>query len=98
MLSRRAFLKLSAATTALASAPNLLLAQERENYQPRAPLPVVFSPQLDRYIDPLPILPTLNPVKKKRGSSHYQVRLLEFKSKLHSQLPPTRLWGYEGQY
>jgi len=98
MLSRRAFLKLSAATTALASAPRLLLAGQEEVYHPRAALPVVFSPQLDRYIDPLPILPTLNPVTKKHDRSHYRVRLIEFKSKLHSQLPPTRLWGYEGQY
>jgi len=98
MLNRRAFLKLSAATTALLSAPGLPFAQEEENYHPRAPLPVVFSPKLDRYIDPLPILPTLNPVKKKPGSSLYRVRLIEFKSKLHSQLPPTRLWGYEGRY
>jgi spore coat protein A len=28
----------------------------------------------------------------------YRVRMLEFKQKMHSQLPPTRLWGYEGQY
>jgi len=24
--------------------------------------------------------------------------MLEFKQQMHSQLPPTRLWGYEGQY
>jgi len=97
MLSRRTFLKLSAAATSFASIPRLLRAQEYEVYNPRAPLPIVYSPQVDRYIDPLPILPKLTPVKK-RGRTHYRVRLLEFKSKLHSQLPATRLWGYEGRY
>ena len=98
MLNRRTFLKLSAAATSLASVPRLLFAQAEESYHPRTPLPPVFSPKIDRYIDPLPILPTLNPVKKKSGSTHYRVRLLEFESRLHSQLPPTRLWGYEGRY
>ncbi|MGA8736777.1 MAG: multicopper oxidase [Terriglobales bacterium] len=37
-------------------------------------------------------------MKRKRDSSHYRVRLVEFESRLHSQLPPTRLWGYEGKY
>ena len=96
MLSRRTFLKLSAAATSFASMPHLL-AQEYEVYNPRTPLPIVYSPKVDRYIDPLPILPTLTPVKKTKRT-HYQIRLLEFKSKLHSQLPPTRLWGYEGRY
>jgi len=98
MLSRRAFLKLSAATTAFGSALGSLLAQEEETYHARAALPPVPIPKFDRYIDPLPILPTLNPVKKKKGSAHYQVRLMESNSRLHSQLPSTRLWGYEGQY
>ena len=97
MLSRRTFLKLSAAATSLASLPRLLRGQEYEVYNPRTPLPIVYSPKVDRYIDPLPILPTLTPVKKTKRT-HYQVRMLEFKTKLHSQLPPTRLWGYEGRY
>jgi spore coat protein A len=99
MLSRRTFLKLSAAATSFASVPRLLRSQERDEiYHPRTSLPPVFSPKIDRYIDPLPILPTLNPEKKNHGSSHYRVRLHEFESRLHSQLPPTRLWGYEGRY
>jgi spore coat protein A len=28
----------------------------------------------------------------------YRMRMLEFTQQMHSQLPPTRLWGYEGQY
>jgi spore coat protein A len=98
MLSRRTFLKLSAASTSLASVSRLLFAQAEEVYHPRTPLPPVFSPKIDRYIDPLPILPTLNPLKQKHGSTHYRVCLLEFESRLHSQLPPTRLWGYDGRY
>jgi spore coat protein A len=32
------------------------------------------------------------------GSVEYHVRMMECSQKMHSQLPPTRLWGYEGQY
>jgi spore coat protein A, manganese oxidase len=96
MISRRTFLKLSAAATSFASVPHLLAKRERVSQLPAQTLPL--SRQIDRYIDPLPILPTLSPAKMKVGGSHYRVRLIEFKSRLHSQLPPTRLWGYESRY
>ena len=53
---------------------------------------------LDRYIDPLPIPKRLMPTGHHRGRPQYRVRMLEFRKQLHSQLPPTKLWGYEGQY
>src|SRR3984885_7024903 len=53
---------------------------------------------LERYIDPLPIPKRLLPHGTHKGMPQYRVRMLEFKQQLHSQLPPTRLWGYEGQY
>jgi spore coat protein A len=53
---------------------------------------------IERYIDPLPIPKRLASRVTHRGSTQYQVRMLEFKQQLHSQLPPTKLWGYEGQY
>jgi spore coat protein A, manganese oxidase len=57
-----------------------------------------LSRQIDHYIDPLPLIPILEPSNREKDSTHYRVRLLEFKSRLHSQLPPTRLWGYEARY
>lgn len=96
MLSRRAFLKLATTATPLASVPQLRAVSEQIFQQslPSWPRP----PKIDHYIDKLPIMPTLKPVKMEKGNSHYQVRMIEFEAKLHSQFPPTRLWGYEGQY
>jgi len=53
---------------------------------------------LDRYIDPLPVPKRLVPLSANEDGIQYRVRMLEFEQQLHSQLPPTRLWGYEGQY
>ncbi len=53
---------------------------------------------VDRYIDPLPLPAKLTPSRTGKDGSLYHVRMMEFKRKMHSQLPPTRLWGFEGQY
>jgi len=53
---------------------------------------------VDRYIDPLPIPKRLSPEGTEDGEPVYRVRMMEFSQPLHSQLPSTRLWGYEGQY
>ncbi len=53
---------------------------------------------LERYIDPLPIPKRLMPHSTRKDMVQYRVRMLEFRQQMHSQLPPTRLWGYEGQY
>jgi spore coat protein A len=53
---------------------------------------------LERYIDPLPVPRQLMPQITNGDGIQYRVRMLEFKRQMHSQLPPTRLWGYEGQY
>src|ERR1700735_5103323 len=93
---RREFLKLC-----VTSASALALANVRasggvrsavENLVARTPASV------DRYIDPLPIPKRLDPDRTNRGQDEYRVRMLEFSQRLHSQLPPTRLWGYEGKY
>jgi spore coat protein A len=53
---------------------------------------------VDRYIDPLPFPKQLMPQGTGEDGVQYLIRMLEFTQKMHSQLPPTRLWGYEGQY
>lgn len=57
-----------------------------------------MSPKLEKFVDPLPIMETLKPVKKSKKESFYVVKMEEFTQQLHRDLPPTRLWGYEGQY
>lgn len=53
---------------------------------------------LDRYIDPLPLSKRLTPHGTRKGISQYRVRILETTHQMHSQLAPTKVWGYEGQY
>jgi spore coat protein A len=53
---------------------------------------------LTKYIDKLPIPHVLQPKKKERGVPLYEVRMKQVKQKLHSELPETTVWGYEGIY
>ena len=53
----------------------------------------VPSPPVTPYIDPLPVPAVLRPV-----NGALQVGMSEFTQKLHHDLPPTRLWGYNGTY
>jgi spore coat protein A, manganese oxidase len=40
----------------------------------------------------------LKPQKIHKSVAEYRIRMIEFQRQLHSQLPPTRLWGFEGMY
>lgn len=62
--------------------------------QPVARVPL----RLDRYIDPLPIPPKLVPIERRKEQDVYRVRMIETTHRFHSQLPPARVWTYEGQY
>jgi spore coat protein A, manganese oxidase len=52
--------------------------------------------KLEKFVDELPILKTLSPKQRSHYSSYYEVTMREFSQKLHRDLGPTRLWGYEG--
>jgi spore coat protein A len=54
--------------------------------------PAPTSPNLTKYLDPLPIPATLP------AASSYQIAMTQFKQVLHSQLPATTVWGYGGTY
>lgn len=53
---------------------------------------------LEKFADELPIIETLKPQKKSDGSTYYEVTMKECFHKLHRDLPPTRLWGYNGLF
>ncbi len=57
-----------------------------------------WETRLQKYIDPLPIPSVLESSEHHDGVPYYRVRMIEFRKRLHSQLPPATLWGYEGQY
>ena len=87
--TRRDFLKLSAAS------PFLLLS----DIHARIAQPAYRTPGLlERYVDVLRIPKQLAPSGTREGKTLYRVRMLEFEQRMHSQLPPTKLWGYEGLY
>ncbi|SDN71897.1 multicopper oxidase family protein [Bacillus sp. OK048] len=51
--------------------------------------------KLQKFVDALPILKTISPKSRSNNSSYYEVTMKEFTQKLHRDLPPTRLWGYD---
>lgn len=56
------------------------------------------SPVLTRYVDPLPIPGVHTPLTVKKGVPYYEVTMTQFLQQLHSQLPPTPVWGYNNSY
>ena len=57
--------------------------------------PVVLTP----YLDALPIPGTATPTSGVPGGvATYDIAAMEFTQQLHHDLPPTRVWGYNGGY
>jgi spore coat protein A len=92
-INRRKFLE-----HLLVSAPGLALASAVGEGQSSKIAQSGRGPRLTRWVDPLPLLQKLAPAKRGKGVTQYRVRMMEFSRKIHSELPPVRLWGYEGQY
>jgi spore coat protein A len=94
---RRAFLKLCGK-----SLPALALTESFRCFpqaaQPLPPPGFRTPSSLDHYVDPLPVPKRLVPERMEKGKTIYSIRMLEFQQRFHSQLPATRLWGYEGHY
>ena len=58
----------------------------------------ISSPKLAQFVDPLP-LPVhgpLKPVGIREGCPFYRINMLQVKHKLHRDLPPATMWGYNG--
>ncbi|HEX7878828.1 MAG TPA: multicopper oxidase domain-containing protein, partial [Candidatus Eisenbacteria bacterium] len=57
--------------------------------------PVVLTP----FVDALTVPPVAVPISGTVGGiATYDMRMVEFRKKLHRDLPPTTVWGYEGHY
>jgi spore coat protein A, manganese oxidase len=61
-----------------------------------SPAPVRSEVKLTRYVDPLP----LPPVIRSSGQSGeiVEIEMLQFQQKVHRDLPPTTVWGYNGSW
>ncbi|MFW2387110.1 MAG: lysyl oxidase family protein [Polyangiales bacterium] len=54
---------------------------------------------LQPYVDPLPIPAVAQPLSGAvGGEAHYEIAMTEFTQQLHSDLPPTTVWGYDGTF
>lgn len=53
---------------------------------------------LEKYVDALPIIPTLNVDDTVEGADYYRITMSEFEEKLHRDLPATTVWGFNGHY
>jgi spore coat protein A len=95
--NRRNFLKLCAASVPALAVGDRLGAEALQMTGVFRPI-YQTSPTVNRYIDPLPIPKRLTPQSTHKDKVQYSVRMSEFTHQMHSQLPPTRVWGYEGQY
>jgi len=60
---------------------------------PRAPL---HPEALEPFVDPLPLPSVLSPVGVEGGAPRYRVAMRETEVRVHRDLPPTRMWTYEG--
>ena len=57
------------------------------------------SIELTPYLDALPLPGTAIPVSGQLGgAAHYRMLITEQLQQLHSELPPTRVWGFNGSY
>ena len=53
---------------------------------------------LQKFVDALPLPSILKPKDKSDGIPFFEVTMREVKQKLHRNLPPTTVWGYNGMY
>ena len=56
------------------------------------------SPNLEKFVQPLPIPDVREPDGKHNGVDYYEIPLQQFTQKLHPDLPETTLWGFDGQF
>jgi spore coat protein A, manganese oxidase len=54
--------------------------------------------ELQKFVDELPIPKVLQPNGNYKGQPYYEITMKEVYQKLHRDLHPTKVWGYNGQY
>ncbi|MCS1351066.1 multicopper oxidase family protein [Mechercharimyces sp. CAU 1602] len=54
--------------------------------------------EFEKFVNPLPIPPVIQPFKKKRLYTSYRVEMREGKHQFDRSLPPSTIWGYNGIY
>src|SRR5580704_11746889 len=93
MLSRRRLLQRSLYT---AAGITLKKSAQGLGQTMASPAHVRSAVNLTRYVDPLPIPPVIRATDKPGEVIDLQMR--QFRQKVHRDLPPTTLWGYNGSW
>jgi len=75
--------------------PPAALAQKKHH---RTPPQSGNAKGLARFVDALPIVPTISTFKKLNGVPFFEVDMRPLFKQLHRDLPKTALWGYNGMY
>src|SRR5438034_4975830 len=71
----------------------------RRRHGHRTPKPESSAgPTLTKFVDRLRIPPVISPSGLLDGVPFYDVNMVPFRRKLHRDLPPTTLWGYNARY
>jgi spore coat protein A, manganese oxidase len=109
LIPRRRFVKFAgfaAGAVAIGGAYTARLAQQPTSRPPTPHRPHHHQPPLTRalvkhlepFVDALPIPATMPIAGEIDGVVHYDVAMRSFTQKLHRDLAPTTLWGYQGAY
>jgi spore coat protein A len=70
----------------------------RQHHHRTPPQADTAARALTKFVDELQIPATMTTNNGMNGVPLYDVTMQRFKKKLHRDLPPTTLWGYNGQY
>jgi spore coat protein A len=101
-IKRRRLLKLSGAigsgTVLTALFPNRARSDARHHHHRTPPQANTAAGALRKFADELQVPSVIAPIATLNGVPFYDVRMRPLEKKLHRDLPPTRLWGYNGQY
>jgi spore coat protein A, manganese oxidase len=97
-LSRREFVRRTGVVAAACALPGVVCG---ESLPPRTP--TLDTDHLKRFVDPLPIIEIAKPVGLRpdpanpaRKLPFYRMVMAEVESQVHRDLPPTRMWGFNG--
>lgn len=56
------------------------------------------SPDLEKFVQPLPVPEERTPDGKRDGAEYHHVEVTQSQQRFHPELPKTTIWGYDGQF
>jgi len=96
-ISRREFIATAGSAGAVSLAGCAALTGSTETPVPATPT-AHSSPDLEKWVEEVPRPGVVEPIGTKDGSPYYEVEMREVEQTIHPDLPPTTVWGYDGQY